>query len=83
MVAASIILSVLTTITLLYFAWRLEQGLDEMLVSIHDTVEEEVRRQDDRLEKRRQRELGREEDSDGTPPDREKMRIWPGRPYER
>lgn len=80
MVAASIILSVLTVIALAYFAWRLERGLDEMLVSIHDTVEEEVRRQDDRLEKRRQREVGREEDSDGTEPDTDIPRIVAGRP---
>jgi len=83
MVAASIILSVLVVSSLIYYAWRLNLGLDEMLVSIHDTVEEEIRRQDDRLEKRRQREAGREEDSDGTGPDPIPTGIVAGRPAKR
>ena len=78
---ASIILYILTIGALLWFGWR-QVLLKGYLVShIHDAIETEVRRQDDRLEKRVQRAAGPRGDTDETEPGL--IEILPGRPLRR
>lgn len=81
MVVASIVLYIGTVFAMIWFGWRLVQLGDNLVTIVHDTIETEVRRQDDRLEKRRQREDGQAEDMNGTVQEPPPMRA--GRPVRR
>ena len=79
MVAASIVLSVLVIATLAVFGLLLNQIRDDLVAVVHDAVETEVRRQDQRLEKRMQRAAEPEEDPLETEPG-QPVDIRAGRP---
>ena len=81
MVAAGLVLYVGTILAMLWFGWRIHQMRDDLAVQIHDTIETEVRRQDDRLQKRLQRADGQNGDMDETEPGQLQMRA--GRPVRR
>ena len=81
MLTASIILYIITIFALAYFAWMLNEAFANLGAIIHDTMETEVRRQDERIEKRRQRAADPVEDEAGTAPGQE--RIVSGRPTNR
>lgn len=66
MVAAGIVLAIFNVAAVAWFAWQLVRIGDNLVVVVHDAVETEVRRQDDRIEKRMARAAGTEEESDGT-----------------
>lgn len=68
MVVASIVLGIINVGALLALVWVILQARDDLVLVIHDTMETEVRRQDDRLEKRRQRAPESPEDTNGTEP---------------
>lgn len=66
MVVAGIVLALLNVAALAWVGWTLLQIRDDILSVIHDVVETEVRKQDERLEKRRQRAADSEPDVDQT-----------------
>ncbi len=82
MVAAGIVLYALTALAICWFGWRIHQRADDLAVQIHDTMETEVRRHDERLEKRAQRARGQNGDVDETEPGQPSA-VQSGRPMRR
>ena len=79
MVVASIVLAILNVMVLAAFAFVINQIRDDILAVVHDAVETEVRRQDQRLEKRMQRAAEPEEDPLETEPG-QVVTVVAGRP---
>lgn len=80
---AVIILMIIEAAALAWLLWKVGRLSAELGESVGTTIQEEVRRQDDRIEKRLQRARGGPEDTGGTDEGLARGPVLAGRPTRR
>jgi len=74
-----VVFAIINTLALAYAAIIVMGMREDILASVETVIQDEVRKQDDRIEKRQARAAGPAEDAPPTPPDG----LTVGQPYRR
>lgn len=80
---AMVVLMIIESGVLAWLLWTVRRLDDQLALTVGATIQEEVRRQDDRIEKRLQRTRGASEDVDGTGEGVARAPVLAGRPTRR